>query len=75
MWGYKAISNINIFKKCNTVSWKWYVIYLFHSHFIPHSAQPYSDVPDCTIPADLYCTVPALVTTVFLKMSSRVRNT
>jgi len=43
--------------------------------FIVISAESYSDVPGCSIHADIFHTVPVLVTAVFLKMNPQVRNT
>ena len=36
--------------------------------------KPYFDEPVCTVQVDVYFTLPVLVTSVFLKMSPRVRN-
>jgi len=37
-------------------------------------AKPQHDEPGCTIHVGIHYTVPVLVTTVFLKISPRVRN-
>jgi len=42
--------------------------------FIAIPAKLHFDEPGCTIHVHIYYTVPVLVTTVFLKMSLRVRN-
>jgi hypothetical protein len=52
------------------------LIYLIVT-FILIPAKPYFDEPRCTMRVDIhvYYSVTALVTTVFLKMDARVRNT
>ena len=37
-------------------------------------ANPYSDIPECTIHVDIHYSSSVFVTTVFLKMDPRVRN-
>jgi hypothetical protein len=38
---------------------------------IEHS---HPEIPGCTLHVDIYCAVPVLITTVFLKLNPRARN-
>ena len=39
------------------------------------TAKPHSAIPECTIHLDVHCTIPVLVTAVFLNIELRVQNT